>query len=138
MSEIMKAGGCLCGAVRFDAPLNDETAVACHCGQCRRQSGHHWASVNAPRDGVRFGRDAGLKWFRSSESAERGFCRDCGCWLFWRADGEDHVSISVGALDDPSGLKLVSHIFTETRPDYYDLADGLPQYARGRSEPPIG
>ena len=44
-----QTGGCLCGAVRYRVagPLRD--VVACHCGQCRRSSGHHAAATAARR-----------------------------------------------------------------------------------------
>ena len=74
---------------------------------------------------------ADLAWYRSSDAAERGFCRVCGSSLFWRADRRDHVSIAAGSLDDSSGLRLAEHIFVADKAGYYELADGLPQRERG-------
>ena len=31
-------GGCLCGGVRYKATRASENMVACHCGQCRKQT----------------------------------------------------------------------------------------------------
>ena len=47
MSEVTATGSCLCGSVRYqvNGPVTDVTA--CHCSQCRRQSGHYWASSNS-------------------------------------------------------------------------------------------
>ena len=74
---------------------------------------------------------ADLAWYRSSDAAERGFCRVCGSSLFWRADRRDHVSIAAGSLDDSSGLRLAEHIFVADKAGYYELTDGLPQRERG-------
>jgi len=74
--------------------------------------------------------DAGhLKWYRSSETAERGFCSDCGGNLFWRRDNSDTISIFAGTLDQPSGLSLTEHICVADKADYYEITDGLPQQA---------
>jgi hypothetical protein len=71
----------------------------------------------------------GLKWYRSSEQARRGFCVACGSSLFWQEDGEDTISIGAGTLDDlPSdSTTVVQHIFMADKGAYYDVADGLPQ-----------
>ena len=122
------SGGCLCGAVRFEVngPLTDPTA--CHCGQCRRQAGHFAVATVAKRTDFTLVRTDGLKWYRSSELAQRGFCSACGSFLFW--DGvEDEMSINAGSLDQPTGLKLSGHIFVDDKADYYDLNDSLPKFA---------
>ena len=37
------------------------------------------------------------------------------------------MSFALGAIDGPTGLTLEKHIFTDTKGDYYQIADGLPQ-----------
>ena len=122
-------GGCLCGAVRYEVrgPLTD--VHICHCGQCRRQSGHYVAATGAKRSDFAFTEERGLKWFRSSEWAKRGFCAECGSALFWD-DGGDEIGINAGSLDQPTGLTTTKHIFVEDKGDYYEIADDLPQFAR--------
>ena len=73
--------------------------------------------------------DDGLRWFRSSPEAQRGFCASCGANLFWRPDHGEYVSIMAGTLDRPTGLKAVKHIFVPDVADYYSIHDGLPQHA---------
>lgn len=126
------AGRCLCGAVAFEVARDTEKVDVCHCGQCRRWSGHYWASVNVDLASLRFmaGEDK-VGWFRSSDQVRRGFCKECGSALFWHPDrNKDHahrISISAGSLDAPSGVRLAEHIFVVDKGDYYDIADGLPQ-----------
>lgn len=122
-------GGCLCGAVRFSGRALRAKVVLCHCGQCRRWSGHGWASV--PVAGLAVADKRDLRWFRSSDHAERGFCAACGSSLFWRQDGRESVAVAAGALDAPTGLHLATHIFVADKGDYYGLGDGLPQFAQG-------
>ncbi|MEL7488446.1 MAG: GFA family protein [Pseudomonadota bacterium] len=126
-------GQCLCGAVRISIDARDvEPVDACHCAQCRAWSGHFWASVNAPVANIAISDDDGaLRWHRSSEHVRRGFCGRCGSSLFYHADKIDHrkdrMSVSLGALDQPTGLRLAEHIFVAEKGDYYEIADGLPQ-----------
>ena len=116
-------GGCLCGAVayRVSGPLRP--VIACHCQQCRKTSGHHVAATSALREDVAITGD--VRWFRSSETAQRGFCPICGSNLFWDGPGS-HLSIFAGTLDAPTGLALTGHIFCADKGDYYEIGGSLP------------
>lgn len=127
-------GSCLCGAVSYQvhAPLGAVTA--CHCGQCRKSSGHYPAATPALWSDVTL--TGAPRWYQSSENARRGFCGTCGSYLFWEEyDGK--VYLMAGALEDASGLTMDGHIFYEGKGDYYHAADGLPCYAKGRSGPQV-
>ncbi len=121
----MHTGRCLCGDITFTVDAAPEGASVCHCGQCRKQSGHLWASAHAAEDKIKVG--GPVRWYEASAIAKRGFCPRCGSFLFWKAHDEDTMSFALGALDEPTGLKLERHIFTADKGDYYDIADGLPQ-----------
>ena len=135
MTSNKLAGRCLCGAVSFslDADAFDNR-TACHCSQCRRWSGHYWASISGPRDklAVETGEDK-IKWHHASDYARRGFCGECGSSLFWHAHKldayKDRIAVAFGALDTPTGIALKEHIFVADKGDYYEIADGLPQHA---------
>ncbi|MEX0312523.1 MAG: GFA family protein [Tateyamaria sp.] len=120
----MLTGSCNCAAVTFNVAKTLRTS-ACHCGQCRKQSGHHWASGLADDADVTVSGD--VRWFASSDFAKRGFCPVCGSFLFWKMIGEDKISFSLGVIDGSTGLALDRHIFTASKGDYYDIADGVPQ-----------
>lgn len=124
----MLRGQCLCGDVRFEVAGTPRGAAICHCGQCRKQSGHVWASAFVPEAELTItGTPA---WYEASGMAKRGFCPRCGSFLFWSAHDEDTISFALGALDAPTGITLERHIFVEDKGDYYDISDGLPQLAR--------
>lgn len=122
-------GGCLCGQVRYVATGPLREVIYCHCSQCRRQSGLYFAATAVQKAEFALTREDGLRWFASSDFADRGFCGTCGSVLFWRGHSVAHIAILAGSLDDPSGLVAGSHICTEGRPTFYALCDGLPQYA---------
>ena len=119
-------GQCLCGAIRFSAQPVDGQVVACHCRQCRKWSGHIWASFRA-RD-LRIEDATSLRWFASSAHAQRGFCVICGSALFWRADGRAEIAVSAGAIEAPTGLRMAGHLHVADKGDYYPMPDDLPEF----------
>lgn len=120
-------GGCLCGAVRYEAtgPLRD--VVACHCTQCRKTSGHFAAMTSVPL--ARFTVTSGetLDWYHSSDRAKRGFCKVCGSNLFWKPEGEDRISITGGSFDGPLGVETSLHIYCAFKGDYYAIDADIEQ-----------
>jgi hypothetical protein len=120
----MKTGSCLCGAVAFEVRGKLRPVIACHCIQCRKQTGTYMSATACDDADLALTRQDGLKWFRSSEEAQRGFCKECGSALFWKAEGSETTSISAGAIDGATGVALEGHIFCETAGDYYEIAGG--------------
>lgn len=116
-------GSCLCGGVVFqvDPPLRG--VIECHCGQCRRTSGHSWAASSVPHDRFHLIRDETLVWYRSSPAARRGLCGRCGSSLFWQPEGEARISFAAGALDGETGLTVDSQWFAEDAGDYAPRPD---------------
>jgi len=123
----MHKGSCLCGAVSFEVAGDLPPPDACHCLQCRKHSGHYWASTDVARSAVTLHGAENLTWFRSSEKARRGFCSTCGSSLFWDPIFRDFIGIAMGAFEQPTGTRLGIHIFVADKGDYYEIADGLPQ-----------
>ena len=128
------SGGCYCGAVRFRAKDVSPEVTECHCSQCRMQSGHRYASTGGKTSDLEIKGADKVTWYRTSPEAERGFCAICGSTLFWKRSDEDYTGILAAAIDEPNGLELTKHIFVESKGDYYDISDGLPQFV-GYDEP---
>ncbi len=120
----MKTGSCLCGAVAYEVTGPMRPAIACHCTQCRKQSGHFPAFTNTKNEHFRLVTSEPLKWYRASGFAARGFCGACGSVMFWKRDGGDQISIAAGSLDGPTGLRIEGHIFCDNAGDYYEITGG--------------
>ena len=132
-------GGCLCGAVRYTigAPVNQ--LIACHCLNCQKHTGSG-GSVNAvvPADQFRITKGEPKKYddsaTKSGRTLSRFFCGGCGSPLFSHRNPDIGVRIvRAGSLDDSSGVKIATNIWTSTaRPwDHIDPAtacheEGLP------------
>ena len=123
----MHAGSCLCGAVKFQVEGELKAPDACHCSQCRKQSGHYWASTNVPTSALTIDGEDKVTWYASTEKVRRGFCATCGSFLFWDPLDHDVIAVAMGAFDKPTGTMLHVHIFVDHKGDYYDIADGLEQ-----------
>jgi hypothetical protein len=130
----MHTGSCLCGAVEFEVEGDLPGPDGCHCTQCRKHSGHYFASTDVPRSALTVHGEDNVSWFQSSEKARRGFCAICGSSLFWDPIGRDWIGVAMGAFDTPTDTRLAVHIFTANKGDYYDIADGVKQF--GQVPPP--
>jgi hypothetical protein len=123
----MHTGSCLCGAVSFRVEAELDHSDACHCTQCRKHSGHFFASADVPKAALTVTGEDKVGWHQSSEKVRRGFCSVCGSSLFWDPVFRDWIAVAMGALDKPTGARLAKHIFTAEKGDYYEIGDGLPQ-----------
>jgi len=120
------SGQCLCGAVKFSAVVAKREVDVCHCNMCLRWSAGPY--IGLPHDGdVTFSGSDNIGVYKSSEWAERGFCKACGSSLFYHLLGTDHYSFSAGALDKQDGLTLTAQIFIDEKPAYYDFANDTPK-----------
>lgn len=122
--EEVRNGSCLCGAVRFNMREPLRPVVFCHCIQCRKQTGHIMAATSVPLGRFVIIEDRGLRWYRASDAARRGFCSFCGSTLFWLPEDGDRISIAAGAIDGATGLTAAGHIYCADKGDYYDIPDG--------------
>jgi len=123
-----QSGRCLCGSVRFRiaGPLRP-TVIACHCRNCRHFSGGLFTVTAARKEHLVITKKGSLKWFKSSKHNKRGFCGKCGSSLFGASDQWPFVSISAGSLNEPTGLKLAVHSWTEESADYWSFDPKLPR-----------
>jgi hypothetical protein len=114
----MITGGCLCGAVRYEADGEPLFAVLCHCRDCQRLSGTgHVPVMGMPR--ASFKETGATRVFNAgggSGSALRHFCPVCGSLVFGESGlAPDAISIYVGTFDDPSIFKPEMALFTAQR-----------------------
>lgn len=117
---------CLCGGTSFSLSGPAGAVTACHCSQCRKLSGQYAASFDADESGLTYHANETLAEYETPGKGRRGFCNTCGSSLWFRsAKGE--FSVEAGSVDGPSGGRLVEHIFTSDKGDYYTIDDGLPQ-----------
>src|ERR1700681_3903816 len=119
-------GGCQCGAVRYALNEAPSDPTICHCRMCQKAFG----SFFAPLTGVPIAAFAvtrgTLSVFKSSDQAERGFCRDCGTPLTFRYIDRPRVSVSIGSLDEPAKFRPQKQYGVESRLSWFATLAALP------------
>ena len=122
-------GGCLCGAIRYQAEADPLRAVICHCTICRRVSGAPMMCfVHFPAEAFRWLSGA-PKRYRSSANAERGFCPLCGSTLTMHESVlGDRVQVALGSLDTPERAEPDDHVWTRQQLPWLHIEDDLPRF----------
>lgn len=117
----MRTGQCMCGAVKFEADTG-ATFNICYCKMCQR-----WASgafMGVPTTGFRVTQGAAhLKVVQSSDWADRAFCADCGSNIYYHARDVAEPTVTLGNLDDASGLTPVREYYIDKKPDGFTIAE---------------
>jgi hypothetical protein len=121
-------GGCLCGAVRYEATGEPSHCGFCYCGDCRKASGSGFIPfINISAENVSFSGET-LK-FRSPAlrgEALRNSCLRCGSLVFGGEVGQtDMHTIYAGTLDDASVFHPTIAIFTRQRAPWAVLPPDL-------------
>ncbi|MCU9848423.1 GFA family protein [Defluviimonas sp. WL0024] len=117
------AGGCLCGAIRYEISAPPYDPHYCHCRSCQKAAGAPAiAGAFIARTEFRIIRGK-PRYFRSSAVAERGFCKDCGTYLIYRpliAQWSNWMIITIACLDHPEELSPRRHYGSESRIPWFD------------------
>ena len=129
MNEISITGGCLCGAVRYEAEGEPAMAGYCYCKDCQKASGSGFIPfMGFPASAIRFTGKT-LQFVSKSArgtDAVRNSCPLCGGLVFGGIVGEDDShTIYAGSLDDPAAFHPTIAIFGRDRPAWAPLPDGL-------------
>lgn len=111
-------GGCLCGAIRYSITAPIKELRACHCVHCQRASGSHGTvAAFVPRDGFKLTKGTLKRFSTKADSGRtlfRYFCADCGSPIYsHRETTPETLGVRAGTLDDSSGLKITTHIWTK-------------------------
>jgi hypothetical protein len=124
-----RKGGCLCGAVRYEADGEPAMSGHCYCPDCRKSSGSGFIPFMVyPASAVQFSGPAIQFASRSARGSQavRNFCPVCGGLVFGGIVGQDTShTLYAGSLDDPSSFKPTIAIFNGGRPDWAVLPAGL-------------
>ncbi len=128
-------GGCMCGAIRYEATEPPQEVGYCHCRMCQKGTG------NLFYPWVMFGSDAFRitqgepKFYKSSAWFERGFCANCGTQVaFHYLKGSDRVGTCLGSLDHPEDWPPSNHVGVESQIPWLTIHDDLPRI-RTEDEP---
>src|SRR4051794_12777302 len=107
------SGGCLCGAVRYEATSAPIRVGYCHCRMCQRGLGNVFGTASLFRH----------DWFRlllasrvgvnQANSPNAVSAPRCGSPIAYQHSDNQHIAIWVGTLDDPESIKPQTHWHAE-------------------------
>ena len=123
-------GGCLCGAVRYEAIGPARALTLFHCTSCRLAAGAPslaWAVFES--DGFRFTAGAPTT-FASSPGVTRGFCGACGTSLtYQRTTRADAIDVTTASLDDPNAFAPTKEIWVGDKLAWEALNPSIAHFA---------
>ncbi len=126
----MHTGSCLCRQVTFEVSGEIRRFHHCHCQTCRKTHATVYGSsalVDSAHFRIRSG-EQNLSQYESSPGKVRYFCRNCGTHVFAKSEKNSGDTIlRIGTLDGDLKIKAIGHIWVSHKPDWYDIADDLPQ-----------
>ncbi len=131
---VVYTGGCLCGAVRYQAAGEPMFAGHCYCCDCRKASGSGFIPfMGFAGSAVRFS-GATRRFVCTSAKgtdAVRNFCVVCGSLVYGGDVGRDtQHTVYAGTLDNPSLFTPRIAICTRGRPDWALIPEGLKVFER--------
>ena len=91
-------GGCHCGKVRYEADIEPEKVILCHCTDCQVMSGTAFRTVVfVPQSRFKLLEGDLKTYIKTADSGNKramAFCTDCGTHLYATSvDGEDEEKI---------------------------------------------
>ena len=138
MVALPPAGGCLCGAVRFEVTEPLESAGYCHCTRCQRRTGTAASAQARVAPGslrIVAGEEHVRCWQPPDHGYAKCFCGLCGGALWSRHPEDDsRISVRLGAFDSDPGIRPSYRQFTAYAAAWEPLPDdGLERFPESRS-----
>jgi hypothetical protein len=134
------SGGCLCGAVRYEADAAPAFQVKCYCSDCRKTSAAgHAAMMGFPKDKVRVEGDvrAYVSKADSGADAARAFCPICGAGVYATNSSMSHmIFLRASTLDDPSLFAPQLIVYASRAPAWDPVNRGVPSFPEAPPGPP--
>lgn len=127
-------GQCLCGDIQYEVSEFEADYANCFCTMCQKSSGSAYATYAPAKscaiDWLR--NESKIVIYRSSDTAERGFCGVCGSNLFFRILDSDEYEIALGTLDCEPDKQPTANIHNASRPKWSYGIDELESFDLGR------
>jgi hypothetical protein len=133
-------GGCLCGAVRYEASAEPLVIRACWCRVCQFfAAGNATINLAFPSEAVTITGE--LRDYPSTADSghrmHRRFCPTCGVHVFSEAEERPHLLIArAGTLDHPEIAVPSAEIWTASAPRWARLDPAL-QHFEGQPTAPV-
>jgi len=130
-------GSCLCKQITFDVDKFQGLIGHCHCKMCQKFHGAAFSTfVEVKRIDLNWlSGDDLLKEYRADNDTVRTFCSCCGSSLLFESKynrSEESIEIALATFDSVEVVHADAHIYTESKADWFNINDNLPQHRQYR------
>jgi hypothetical protein len=126
------AGGCLCGALRYELSGTLLYAGLCHCLDCQKSTGSAFApylGVNSTEVAISGAFTTYNHPLGGGRVSRRNFCPSCGSTVFGGDPSSGTLTLYAGTLDDSSRFTPYNQIFTCVRRAWAHVPPGsVPEF----------
>lgn len=125
-------GGCHCGKIAYEADIDPEQVVICHCTDCQILSGSAYRTVAITvEDGFTLLSGELNHYIKTAESGNKrmqGFCGDCGTPIYAcpEGDGPKVYGVRAGTADEREQLIPGKQIWFRSALKWLPKFAGLP------------
>lgn len=125
-------GGCHCGKIAYEAEINPDQVVICHCTDCQILSGSAYRTVAITvEDGFTLLSGEPKHYIKTAESGSKrtqAFCGDCGTPIYACAqgDGPKVYGVRAGTTDERAQLIPGKQIWFRSALRWLPKFAGLP------------
>jgi hypothetical protein len=136
------AGGCACGAVRYEVTGTPVVGTVCHCRFCQKRLASAFAVMASFKQEavaflqgeiheVEYRSDESGRWLRMS------FCPRCATTVAHTAELRPGIrTIAAGTFDEPSWFRIDRHIWVQSKLPWVVIPPGVATYLQGQVPPP--
>lgn len=125
----MIRGRCYCGAAAYAVTPPFRYALNCHCSQCRRVTGAAFKPfAGVARAALRVTQGA-LLVVGDAGANHDCHCAACGSLLFSVVRDGAFAHVALGTVEGDPGIRPSAHIFVASKAPWFEITDGLPQFA---------
>jgi len=129
-------GQCHCGAIAYEATVDPQTAVICHCADCQTLSGAPFrASVPAKAEDFHILKGKPRVYVKVADSGARraqGFCGDCGAPLYATSAEDPKVyNLRLGPVKERAQILPRRQIWCESAQAWARNISDLPGVPKG-------
>jgi hypothetical protein len=128
-------GQCHCGAIAYEATVDPQKAVICHCTDCQIFSGAPFrASVPAKAEDFHIRKGKVRVYVKVADSGNRraqGFCGDCGTPFYsTSADDPKLYNLRLGAVKQRDQIAPRRQIWCDSAQGWAQNIEDLPGVAK--------
>jgi len=128
----MYQGNCLCESIRYEIDSDLKAVFNCHCKYCSRAHGAPFTTLLfAPFSSLRIvaGAEHIARYPIERLGSDRCFCQKCGTRLYNHSRSAGRITLVAATLEAGLMLQPRLHVNTESKCAWYEINDGLPQFA---------